>query len=612
MTSGGEDREGGTSGPGRAPTDRVGTVLAGRYRILSLLGEGAMGAVWLGEHIRIGRKDAVKVLRPALVRDEEAIARFTRGARNASGLRHPNVCAIYDFGTTEDGAHFLAMEYVDGGNLSDLLDETGRLPVERAVPLLLQAAGALQVAHDREIIHRDLKPDNIMLARGPDGSEQVKVVDFDISLGPPDGEGARVTRHGYVVGTPEYMSPEQLTGDPLGPASDVYALALVFFRMITGRLPFDGGTAQEVMVNRLTVDPMPLAEAAPDAALPPGLEEVFRKALQRKAQDRHPSARALADDVRRAMGRDAASGERAGIGAGSGGGSGAGAGPPPPPGGPAAPGGREAGRPPSAPTPRSGSEAPIPSTRVSSSGDVGGTGGGGDGRSRGPEGSGAGGPARRPSPALLGAAAALIVLLLAGGAWLALSSGGDGAARDSDAVALAGDERADEPDGDDDPAADADADPDPVDPPPAATDTPDPDRTTPDDDLPDPDPVPPATDPAEDEEEGLPRPSELREVSIQGMDVEELLLRQLLAGTEDDDLGPTTLAAVRDSSWAAWSGADMSRADSAMAAYLVGSSMIPLGDSIQGLEWLEEAVRLNPQPGYVNLLDRYRSGGGGR
>ncbi|TVP60918.1 MAG: serine/threonine protein kinase, partial [Gemmatimonadales bacterium] len=277
--------------------DRIGTILAGRYRILSLLGEGAMGAVYLGEHLKIGRRDALKVLRPSLARDEEAIARFTRGARNASGIRHRNVCAIYDFGTTEEGLHFLAMEYVEGGNLTHTIEGGGRLEMARATSILHQAAGALQVAHDRGIIHRDLKPDNIMLARESDGSDLVKVVDFDISLGPPDGEGARVTRHGYVVGTPEYMSPEQLTGDPLGPPSDIYSLALVYFRMLTGRLPFDGGTAQEVMVNRLTVDPMALMDAAPDAGLPAELEAVLRRALERRAEDRFGSALEFAHAV---------------------------------------------------------------------------------------------------------------------------------------------------------------------------------------------------------------------------------------------------------------------------------------------------------------------------
>ncbi len=283
--------------PGKKPEGLVGSVLAGRYRLVRLLGSGAMGAVYVGEHLKIGRRDAIKVLRTSLARDPEAVARFTRGARNASAIRHPNVCTVYDFSDTSDGLQFLAMELVDGESLTDLLEREGPLPADRAVRMAVQAASALEAAHEKGIVHRDLKPDNIMIARGRDGSDLVKVVDFDIAKGSAEGEGRGVTRLGFVVGTPEYMSPEQLTGDPLDGRSDVFSLGLVFFRMITGTLPYRSESTQDLMVDRLTKDPLKLADVAPDASFPPALQAALDHALARNRDGRCASAREFAVDL---------------------------------------------------------------------------------------------------------------------------------------------------------------------------------------------------------------------------------------------------------------------------------------------------------------------------
>ncbi len=278
-------------------TDRLlGAILAGRYRIVQKLGEGAMGAVYLGEHLKIGRRDAIKVLRTALARDTEAIARFTRGARNVSAVRHPNVCAIYDFGDTEDGLPFLAMEYIAGESLKDTLDRETRLPLKRALDVARQVASALDAAHDVGIIHRDLKPGNIMLLRGRDGRDQVKVVDFDIAKGPETG-GEEVTRLGFVVGTPEYMSPEQLMAEPLDGRSDLYSLGLILFRMLTGTLPFRATTTQDLMIERLTTPPLMLEEALPGIAFPERLRGLLERTLQRRAADRVVSAEAFEREV---------------------------------------------------------------------------------------------------------------------------------------------------------------------------------------------------------------------------------------------------------------------------------------------------------------------------
>jgi serine/threonine-protein kinase len=287
--------------------DLVGSVVAERYHILKKLGEGGMGAVYLGEHVKMGRKSAIKVMTSSMAHDPEAIARFNREASNASRINHPNVCAIYDFGETPDGVIYLAMEFIEGGSLGDVLDREGTLPPQRAAAILRQTADALQAAHDLGIVHRDLKPDNIMLARGRDGADMVKVVDFGIAKAMTGEEGQQVTKTGLVVGTPEYMSPEQLSGDKLDGRSDIYSLALVFYRMVTGTFPFQAETAQEMMIKRLTDDPLPLATTRPDLMAPPALEIAIRRALGRMPSERYVSAVEFAKDVARAVeGLDAA------------------------------------------------------------------------------------------------------------------------------------------------------------------------------------------------------------------------------------------------------------------------------------------------------------------
>jgi hypothetical protein len=287
---GGGQRERRVTGAAEGGSGPGGGILAGRYRIVRQLGAGAMGAVYLAEHLRMGRLDAIKVISREMAGSPEALARFEREARNASFINHPNVCQIYDFGETEEGLAFLAMEYIEGETLTDVAArEGGRLPVERALRLILQVADALEAAHSRSIVHRDLKPDNIMLTRGRDGADVVKVVDFGIAKGIGDEEG-QVTRLGFVIGTPEYMSPEQLSGDRLDGRSDIYSLALVLIRLVTGRFPFTAATAQELMLKRLTDPPLPLAELAPDLRFPAGLQDILDRALARNAGERFRSA----------------------------------------------------------------------------------------------------------------------------------------------------------------------------------------------------------------------------------------------------------------------------------------------------------------------------------
>jgi eukaryotic-like serine/threonine-protein kinase len=279
--------------------DLVGQVVAERYHVLQKLGEGGMGQVYLAEHVRMGRRSAVKVMSPNLARDPDAVSRFNREAANASRITHPNVAAIYDFGETADGLIYLAMEFVDGEPLTKIIQALGSLPLARAVNIARQTADALTVAHELGIVHRDLKPDNIMIGRGREGADMVKVVDFGIAKA-SQSEAQKVTRTGMVVGTPEYMSPEQLAGDKLDGRSDIYALGLVTFVMLTGKLPFPSDTAQEAMMMRLLEKPKTLAEMRPDLGWPPGLQAVFDKVLARKADDRYPVAGEFGADLVRA------------------------------------------------------------------------------------------------------------------------------------------------------------------------------------------------------------------------------------------------------------------------------------------------------------------------
>lgn len=584
-SDGGAAEDGEPAATDPAGTIPSGTLLAGRYRVLRRLGVGAMGAVYLGEHTRIGRRDAIKVLRAAMARDPEAIARFTRGARNVSRIRHPNVCTVYDFGKTEEGFHFLAMEYVDGPTLGQLLEDQGPLSPERAVALIGQVGEALQAAHSLGIIHRDLKPDNIMVARLPDGSEQVKVVDFDIARGPVEDEGPAVTRHGFVVGTPEFMSPEQLTGDPLDGRSDVYSMALVLFRILTGRLPFEGDTAQEIMVQRLTREPAGLSEAA-GHTFPEALERAVASGLARKAGDRPTDARSFARQLQEAV-------REGGVTL---------AAPPP---GPASSGAAGATPLPTRVPGSGGPERP----RVSATGEraaVTGEGAAaatptgapvGAGTSSAATGGGVGGPG---SPRLILLGIGLLALLVVGGggaaAYLALGPFGDGGESGTEVVGPLESESDDLPP---DPAGEESEDPPPADEepdvgPPARTET-----------SQQRDPVPPVeTPPPSAGEVELPDP----ETGIQ-VDPDEAtaVLRRLFIAM-DETPSTTTFEAVRDTVSAIRGTPGLPVEDRAFAAYVLGLTLITLGDSIRGVELLEEAARLDPIERYISVRDLYRGG----
>lgn len=275
----------------------IGTILADRYRVLRTLGEGGMGRVYLAEHVRMGRLSAVKVMSPALAPTPEAIARFHREAANASRISHPNVAAIYDFGETEDGTLYLAMEYVEGKTLTAVLRESGPLAPIRAAELAVQIADGLHAAHHLGIVHRDLKPDNILVTSSHDGHEQVKIVDFGIAKTTQSGDQT-VTSLGVAIGTPEYMSPEQIAGEALDARTDLYSLGLVLFNMLTGVLPHPALTSKQSLVQRLTARPLTLADVKPNVPWPPRVQKALDRALAPEPDDRYSNVLDFARDVR--------------------------------------------------------------------------------------------------------------------------------------------------------------------------------------------------------------------------------------------------------------------------------------------------------------------------
>lgn len=276
----------------RVAGDRVGEVLAGRYRVLRRLGTGGMGTVYLAEHVHLGRLTAVKLLCPPLcAEDPGAEQRFRQEALLVAKVRHPSVAEVYDLDRLPDGRYLLAMEYVAGETVAQHLERGGPFSIPEAIRVLRIVADALNHVHWIGILHGDLKPQNIMLGAGGD----VKLLDFGVAH-----EMAQLAAPtAFRSGTLAYMSPDQLLGDALGPASDIYALGVVLYEMLTGRLPHAGRTVAELRMQRLLRPPIPVNWLRPTA--PRELAEVVARALHAEPAQRWPSALAFAQAAARAV-----------------------------------------------------------------------------------------------------------------------------------------------------------------------------------------------------------------------------------------------------------------------------------------------------------------------
>jgi serine/threonine-protein kinase len=276
----------------------------GNYRVTHKLGEGGMGSVYLAEHPHIGKKVALKVLHAEFASNQEVVARFFNEARAVNDIGHPNIVDIVDYGVLQGGPSgdrmvYFIMEYLGGRNLTQLIRNESPLPPERAFMIALQVADALAASHRTGIIHRDLKPDNIMLIQRGREHDFVKLLDFGIAKLTTDQAGSRRTRTGIVMGTPAYMSPEQCEGrGAIDHRTDVYALGIVLYEMLTGRTPFVGEGYGEILVQHLTQPPTPPSTFR---GLSPHVEAVVLKALEKRADMRFPTMeefmRAMADPV---------------------------------------------------------------------------------------------------------------------------------------------------------------------------------------------------------------------------------------------------------------------------------------------------------------------------
>jgi eukaryotic-like serine/threonine-protein kinase len=285
----------------------LGQTLAGKYKIEKLIKTGGMGSVYRGRHVLMDKTVAIKVLRPSLAGDDAVVARFSREAKAASKISHPHAVSVTDFGEAENGVVFLIMEYLDGRTLKEVIVKEGPLPLGRAVEIVRQVAGALDAAHGHGVIHRDLKSENIMLV-SHNGDEWAKVLDFGIAkILQPVGSAAdaEITQANLVVGTPQYMSPEQCSqSGALDARSDVYSLGIIIHEMLTGRLPFTGESATVVMMKQVQDPPPSILSAG--SAIPVAVDKVIQRALAKQPIDRFQSAGELSAALAEAVTEEAA------------------------------------------------------------------------------------------------------------------------------------------------------------------------------------------------------------------------------------------------------------------------------------------------------------------
>lgn len=274
----------------------VGRVIKGNFKVEQELGVGAMGKVFLAEQISLSKKVAIKVLHSHLKRDKNLALRFHREAKAASTLNHPNSISIIDFGEDEDGVLYIAMEYLDGEDLGQVLEREFPLPLRRTVKILGQVCQALDEAHHNNIVHRDLKPENIMIVPRRDEPDFVKVCDFGIAKvqDPHDeGEVTALTMAGMICGTPQYMSPEQAEGKKLDGRSDIYSLGVILYEMVTGQIPFMGDTPLSIVTKHLNTSPTPPRELRPDLEIHPVLEAFVLRTISKDPKARPQSAMEL-------------------------------------------------------------------------------------------------------------------------------------------------------------------------------------------------------------------------------------------------------------------------------------------------------------------------------
>ena len=266
----------------------IGTLFDGRYQVIRKLGAGGMANVYLAEDQELGRRVAIKILNDRHANDDQFVERFRREAKNAAALSHPNIVSIYDRGEAE-GTYYIAMEYLDGRSLKELIVSRGPAPVTVAVEYARQILQALRFAHRHGIVHRDIKPHNVLV----DAEGRVKVTDFGIAR----AGTSQMTEAGSIVGTAQYLSPEQARGGDVDQRSDVYSLGIVLYELLTGSVPFNGDTPVEIAMKHLSATPEPPSAKRPD--VPRDLDLIVMRALAKDPADRYQSAEEMDADLER-------------------------------------------------------------------------------------------------------------------------------------------------------------------------------------------------------------------------------------------------------------------------------------------------------------------------
>jgi serine/threonine-protein kinase len=315
-SAGGAGGAGGSGGGAEEQdTSLVGQQLGGKYKVVKLLGEGGMGAVYQGEQ-QLGPKTrnvAIKTLHNHLSKDPKILARFEREVGTVAELEHPNTIQVYDFGKTPEGLLYIVMEFIQGTNLAEQLEKNGAMEPARVEKIMTQICGSLEEAHGRGIVHRDLKPDNVVLTERAGQKDFVKVLDFGIAKrsNEEDKNEQKLTQQGMVLGTPPYMSPEQFTGKPIDARSDIYSLAIMAYEMLTGNLPFQANTAWEWATQHMTQPPKDIDTMPNHERIPPRMKDALRKALQKSPEDRFANVHQFMDAFVNGVGLPAGGGTQA-------------------------------------------------------------------------------------------------------------------------------------------------------------------------------------------------------------------------------------------------------------------------------------------------------------
>ncbi|MDP3507016.1 MAG: serine/threonine-protein kinase [Candidatus Melainabacteria bacterium] len=280
-------------------SDLIGKTIDKKYLVQSVLGEGGMAVVYRAHHVQMERTVVIKVMQGWLLSNRNSVERFERECKLTAKLNHPNIVSVYDVGLINGKEPYLVMEYIKGESLADKINNSGALPFATTANIIIQICRGLQEAHSSGIIHRDLKPDNVLLQHKSDRPDWVKIVDFGISNFVHGSK--KLTKTGRMVGTPEYIAPEQLKDRPIDMRTDLYGIGIMMFEMLTGRVPFDGESAESILMKHLLEDPPTMAEVRPELGENNLFQPIVDKLLKKNPDERYQTATELRLDVEHAL-----------------------------------------------------------------------------------------------------------------------------------------------------------------------------------------------------------------------------------------------------------------------------------------------------------------------